>query len=88
MFTSDLMGFWLYYKILRLRILYGNEPYVRVKLRTLLAKYGYKRRSQQMVSGFEQCLDFYRLEASLRGGAPCAISDEPLDTMVIFRIKE
>ena len=87
-FTSDIMGFWLYFKIVRLRILYGNEPYVRVKLRTLLAKYGYKRRSQQIISSFEQCLDFYRLEVSLRGGAPCVISDEPLDSMVIFRVKK
>ena len=87
-FTSDLWGFWLYFKFVRLRILYGGEPYVRVKIRTLLAKYGYKRRSQQIVSGFEQCIDFYQLEASLRGGTPCVISDESLDSMIVFRVRQ
>ena len=28
------------------------------------------------------------LEASLRGGTPCVISDEPLDSMIVFRVRQ
>ena len=85
--TSDFSNLDLFFKSIRIRILYGNgNNYVRIKLRTLLKQYGYKRRSQLLLGHIKQCMLFYHLETALRGGAPCSIEDADLDQMLIFRV--
>ena len=69
------------------RILYGyGNDYVRIKLRTLLKQYGYKRRSQLLLQHINRCMLFYHLGATLRGGVPCSIEDADLDQMLTFRV--
>ena len=49
--TSDFSDLDLVFQSIRIRILYGyGNDYVRIKLRTLLKQYGYKRRSQLLAS--------------------------------------
>lgn len=85
--TSDFSDLDLFFKSIRIRILYGNgTDYVRTKLRILLKQYGYKRRSQLLLQYINQCMWFYHLEATLRGGTPCSIENVNLDQMLTFRV--
>ena len=50
----------LFFKMKRLQILYlEGQDYVRMKLRTMLKIYGYKRRTQELLRYFRECLMFY-----------------------------
>ena len=85
--TSDFSDLDLFFKSIRIRILYaGGNDYVRMKLRTLLKQYGYRRRSQLLLQHIHRCMLFYHLEAAQRGGVPCSIEDVDLDQMLIFRV--
>lgn len=85
--TSDFSDLDLFFKSIRIRILYGyGNDYVRIKLRTLLKQYGYKRRSQLLLQHINRCMLFYHLGATLRGGVPCSIEDADLDQMLTFRV--
>lgn len=87
-YMSDYHDLDLFFKNIRIKILYGiGHDYVRIKLRTLLKQYGYKRRSQFLVEHLNRCIEFYHLETFLRGGVPCAIEDVKLDDMITFRVK-
>ena len=57
--TSSLDYFFI--KI-RLDMIFFNAPYRRIKFRTLLKKYGYKRRSDKFKSHIHKCMDFYQLK--------------------------
>lgn len=85
-YFSDFTDLDLFFKAMRIRILYCGEKYVRIKLRTLLARYGYKRRTPQLMAHIEQSMQFFHLEAALRGGVPCSIRDIALDDMLTFRV--
>lgn len=85
--TSDFLDLDLFFKSIRIRILYGDgNDYVRIKLRTLLKQYGCKRRSQLLLQHINRCMLFYHLEVTLRGGVPCSIEDADLDQMLTFRV--
>lgn len=85
--TSDFLDLDLFFKSIRIRILYGSgNNYVRIKLRTLLKQYGYKRRSQLLLQHINRCMLFYHLETALRGEVPCSIEDADLDQMLTFRV--
>ena len=85
--TSDFMDLDLFFKSIRIHILYGyRNDYVRIKLRTLLKHYGYKRRSHLLLQHINRCMLFYHLEATLRGGVPCSIKAADLDQMLTFRV--
>lgn len=86
-YTAEYRGIDLYFMIMRLRILYlGTQEYVRIKLRTLLKHYGYRRRSQAIVAHMQTCLDFYHIQPHLKGGRRCDISEIKLDDMITFRL--
>ena len=83
----DYPEFDLFFAIMRLRILYTREKdYIRMKLRTLLNYYGYKRRSDAIVAHMERCLISYRIQPYLRGYELCDIKDIDLDDMITFRV--
>ena len=85
--TNDFSDLDLFFKSIRIRILYEQgKDYVVIKLRTLLKQYGYKRRSALLLQYINHCMLFYHLEATLRGGVPCDIKDADLDQMMIFRV--
>ncbi len=79
----------LFFKSVRIRCLYGmGKEYVRIKLRTLLAVYGYRRRSRLLVFHILRCMDFYHLKATLRGGGDCDLTTCGLDQMLTFRVEQ
>jgi hypothetical protein len=84
--SDDLSGFDNFFKSCRIKILYGGSNYMRIKLRTLLKRYGYKRRSSLIVQYIKHSLLFYHLEVTLRGGETCDIETVGIDEMLIFRV--
>lgn len=85
-YVSDFLGLDLFFKSIRIRMLYDpKKKFVRIKLRTLLRKYGYRRRSPQLVQYLNYCLQFYHLHPYLRGKEQCEISDIDLDDWIVFR---
>ena len=84
---SDYPDIDLFFMIMRLRLLYANEHgYIRMKLRTLLKHYGYKRRSTAITKHMQDCLRFYHIRSYLRGGQECDVKDIALDDMITFRL--
>ena len=87
-FTADYSDLDLFFKSIRLRIRYLSErDYVRIKLRTLLKRYGLKRRSQKFIDNFLLCLWFYELQIFLPGNNPCDIRTVDINSTIIFRAK-
>lgn len=87
-FTADYSDLDLFFKSIRLHILYiGKQDYVRIKLRTLLKRYGLKRRSQKFIDKFLLCIWFYQLQIYLPGNKECDIRKVNVDDTIIFRIK-
>lgn len=86
-FITDFFDIDLFFKMKRIQILYLNgQDYVRMKLRTLLKVYGYKRRTQELVRYFRECLMFYHMQTYLRGKIECDIGEIGLDEMITFRV--
>ena len=82
-YVGDCSNLDLFVKSTRLRMLYGGgRDYVRIKRRTLMARYGYKRLSPALVN---RCTYFYHLQPHIRDGVECRIEDIGIDEMMIFR---
>ncbi|MBQ9487156.1 MAG: hypothetical protein IJU91_05065 [Selenomonadaceae bacterium] len=85
-FVNDDFDLDLFFKSLRIKLLYiGEKKYVRMKLRTLLSVYGYKRRSKEFIFYLKDCLKFYHIQTSLRGKI-CDVAEINLDDMITFRV--
>lgn len=78
----------LFFKKLRVQILYfGKKDYARMKLRTLMAEYGYQRRSKEFVRFLKIRLVFYHIQTALRGNEICDVETmDCLDDMITFRV--
>ena len=78
----------LFFKRLRVQILYlGKKDYVRMKLRTLIAAYGYQRSSKEFVRFLKIRLVFYHIQTALRGNELCDVETmDSLDDMITFRV--
>lgn len=88
-YTGDFTGLDLFFKSARLRILYeGGKGYIRIKRRTLMARYGYKRMSSALVDHFNRCIYFYHLQPYVRGRVECQIADVGIDEMIVFRVAQ
>ncbi len=73
---------------MRLRIKYEvTQGYTRLKLRTLLKHYGYKRRSKKVMYHISACINHYQLLPTQKGMV-CNIWDNTLDDMITFRIND
>ncbi len=84
---SDYPDIDLFFMFMRLRILYvDTQDYERLKLRTLLRRYGYKRRSSTIVDHINTCLIFYHIQPYLRGYEQCEIEKVDIDDMITFRV--
>ena len=85
-FVADNFNLDLFFKTLRIKILYiGGKNYSRMKLRTLLATYGYKRRSKFFLDYVKKCLAFYKIQ-TIYHGEFCDVAKINLDDMITFRI--
>ena len=70
-YVGDCSNLDLFFKNTRLRMLYGGgRDYVRIKRRTLMARYGYKRLSPAQV---KRCTYFYHFQPHIRDGVECRI---------------
>lgn len=86
-YTDDCSNLDLFFKNTRLKILYGGgKDYVRIKRRTLMARYGYRRLSPVLTEHFNRCTYFYHLQPYLRDGVACRIENTGMDDMIIFRV--
>ena len=86
-FTNDFSNLDLFFKSLRIRLIYTPDTYVRIKLRTLLKRYGYKRRTALLVMHIKNSLEFFGLNVNLKGNVPCDIGTEDIDSSLIFKLK-
>lgn len=85
-YVTDYFDIDLFFKMKRLQILYlDGQDYVRMKLRTLLKAYGYRRRTQGLLRYFRDCMMFYHMQTYLRGKEECDIGEIGLDEMIIIR---
>ena len=86
-YTSEFSGIDMYFAWMRLEILYTpDKDYVRMKLKTLLGHYGYKKRSPVINEKLRDCIMFYHLQPYLKGGEECDIRDIKIDDWITFRI--
>lgn len=77
----------LYFKNARLRILYGGgNDYVKIKRRTLMSCYGYKKMTPALAEYLELQTWFYHLKFYVRDYQECRIADAGIDEMIIFRV--
>lgn len=84
--TEDYEGISEYFKRIWIQLKYtSNTGYVRAKLRTILDRYHYKRRSAKFCDYFVECLEYYRIRPYIKGEI-CDIRSIPLDSMVTFRL--
>ena len=84
---SDYPDIDLIFMFMRLRILYvDKQNYERMKLRTLLRSYGYKRRSPAIVAHINKCLIVYHIQPYLRDYEQCEIEKVDIDDMITFRV--
>ncbi len=86
-YTDEFANLDIYFKSVRLRILYGGgNDYVKIKRRTLLREYGYKRMTKGLAKYFHQCTYFYHLQTYVRDYIKRKIEDIGIDEMIIFRV--
>ena len=76
----------IFFKSCRIKILYGGIDYVSIKLRVLLERYGYKRRSSLIVQYIKHCVIFYHLEVTIDGRGSCDIEIVGIEEMLMFRV--
>lgn len=79
----------LFFKSMRIKLLYVKKGgYMRMKLKTLIYKYGYRRRSTNITSYLKNRLDYYQIGTYTRGKKECDIKNISIYDMITFRIKE
>ena len=86
-YKSDFADVDLFFKTLRLRLLYGpGGNYVRLKRRTLLSQLDAQRLRPQVAKRIQLCLRFYRIGMFARGGSPCQLEETKPDDLIVLRI--
>lgn len=77
----------LFFKSERLKILYINKTkYTRLKLKTIIKKLGYERRSKILIGYINKRMIFYHMQAYLIGNEKCNIEDVDFNDMLTIRI--
>lgn len=76
-----------YFRLIKLQIMYSHSGYKRLKLRSILKDFGYKRRSDKLNYSIQNALKALGLVTYLKGMEPCDITEISLDQMVIIRLK-
>lgn len=79
---------WSFFKVIKLRLVYNEEcEFIRLKLRTVLKEFGYKRRSEKLMSEIQLILDELSLDTYLKGYVTCELKEIDLDDFVMIRLK-
>lgn len=79
--------FGAYFKYIKLKLLYSGNGYHRIKLRTLLKDFGYKRRSAALMESITRTMQALHLQAYLKQYEPCDLAEISIDQMVVIRLK-
>lgn len=78
-----------FFRFVKLRLIYGRKcDFVRLKLRTLLKDFGYKRRTNALVINIKETMEALQLDCFLKGYEKCDIGLIDLDDMIIIRLKK
>ena len=78
-----------YFKVIKLRLVFApGREYCRVKLRTIISSFGYKRRSLELVSTMNQVIGSLGLKTYLRGRESCEIGSVLLDKVISIRLEQ
>lgn len=79
---------WSFFRVIKLRLVYNDDcEFIRVKLRTVLKEFGYKRRSDKLMNEIQVILDELQLDTFLKGYVSCMMKDIALDDFVMIRLK-
>lgn len=77
-----------YFNVIKLRLHYTEGcDHVRVKFRTILKRFGYKRRSEKLINELDEILNQLGLTVSLKGGIGCKLNEIPLDEFIMIRLR-
>lgn len=77
-----------YFKVLKLQLLYSDISYKKVKLKTVLSKLGYKKRTPQVKKDITNALKALEIMPYRSCYKSCKITSVPLETFIIFRLEE
>lgn len=78
-----------FFRIAKLKLCYTQgTTYIKLKLRTLLKTFGYKRRSEQLVNSIKITLKNLDLQTFLKGNVNCNINEIDLDDIVMIKLNE
>ncbi len=75
-----------YFKLIKLQLMYSGKSYRKIKLRTLLHDFGYKRRTEALIENISKALKALNLYACLKNFSPCNMSSVRLDDMIMIRL--
>lgn len=78
--------FGTYFKIIKLKLMYSEVPYRKIKLRTLLKDFGYKRRTPELIKSINNALNALELVPYLKGYNDCDLYNIKLDDMIMIRL--
>ena len=77
-----------YFKVIKLELTYlKGKDFRKIKLRSLLKQFGYKKRSAQLVAGIQHILDALELKTYLKGYVSCDIAEIDIDDTLMIRLK-
>ena len=76
----------VYFKLIKLQLMYSGKSYRKIKLRTLLHDFGYKRRTAVLLNEITNTLKSLSMYACLRNFAPCDIASVGINDMIIIRL--
>lgn len=75
-----------YFKVIKLRLLYSpGTDHCKIKLRKLIGRFGYKRRTAALIDCISDTINLLGLRLYLLGWEACDISSVSLDDMIIIR---
>lgn len=77
-----------FFRVIKLKLIYTDDiNNIKMKLRTLLGYFGYRRRSQQFVDNVKRTLKALGLITYLKAYELCDVSMIKLDDMIMIRLK-
>lgn len=78
-----------YFKVIKLQlILTPGKKYCRIKLRTIIRSFGYKKRTASLIEYMNRTINALGLKLYVRGREHCNIGDVSLDKVIIIRLKQ
>lgn len=76
-----------FFRFIKLRLIYIKGcTHVRIKLRTLLRNFGYKRRSEAITKNIKRTMKALGLKCYLKDHEPCDIGEVKLDDILVIRL--